>query len=326
MCIRQCAMCGASLDENFYLCRDCYQNEPLKYMRFLVYNIDEDFSRVYDYVSNDTTFNILEHISGSFVVLAKDTLPYFMPEDIELLPLKEFEENKPVQRAYAKGYPKAYLLSKYNEFSTVYIELNGKHYISKTSYSNFDTENILKDCFLKPEPRYCLECDAPTKSDEYYICPRCYYDFASHDFDLYYKYDMKNNIFTRLCAEFQGRYTCVDGHRVKSRGEEFLDNYFFANDIKHSYEPKLKFENDIGEMVEITPDFCIYKGDELIYLEYWGVTNNAEYERNKKLKMSAYKKLGVTLINIYSTGPLLNEEFIEELLSTYKKGQINFEE
>jgi hypothetical protein len=249
-----------------------------------------------------------------------------MPCDIELLPLRDFEEGKPIQRAYTKGYPKSYLLNKYNDFSTVYIDLNGKHYISKTSYYDYDTQGISTDWFLKPSPRYCLDCDAPTKSDEYYICTRCYYNFESHDFDLYYKYNMRTNTFTRLCAEYEGRYTCIDGHRVKSRGEEFLDNYFFTNDIKHSYEPKLKIENDIGETVEITPDFCIYKGDELIYLEYWGVTNNSEYERNKRLKMSAYKRLGVTLINIYSTGPALTENFIESLLSTYRKGQINFEE
>ena len=65
MCTRKCAKCGSSLDENFYLCRDCYQDEPLKYMRFLVYNIDEDYSRVYDYVSTDIHYNILEHICGN---------------------------------------------------------------------------------------------------------------------------------------------------------------------------------------------------------------------------------------------------------------------
>ena len=92
MCIKQCAKCGSSLDENFYLFRECYQTEPLKYMRFLIYNIDEDFSRVYDYVSNDTSFDILKHICGNFVVLARDVLPCFMPCDIDLLPLRDFEE------------------------------------------------------------------------------------------------------------------------------------------------------------------------------------------------------------------------------------------
>ena len=120
---------------------------------------------------------------------------------------------------------------------------------------------------------------------------------------------------------------CEDGHVVKSQAERAIDNYLFSHNIKHGYEVSLPIEDDNGETIELHPDFCIFKGDEKVYIEYWGMENDPYYEEMKKSKLDLYKKEGITLINMYKKTDLKNiTSLLEYKLSKYRKGQINFEE
>ena len=178
---------------------------------------------------------------------------------------------------------------------------------------------------MKNSPRYCLDCGDLTNSYYHYLCDNCYHSFDKPVYDLYYKYNMRTKNLERLSCEFENRYICSDGHRVKSKAEEIIDNYFFDNDIKHAYEREISFD-DGNNKFKISPDFCVYKDDMEIFIEYWGVNNDPNYERNKALKMSAYKRLGLTLINLYSWDYENLIPTLEYRLNNYKKNEINFEE
>lgn len=80
------------------------------------------------------------------------------------------------------------------------------------------------------------------------------------------------------------------------------------------------------DKITVSPDFAVYFDDEPVYIEYWGVTGDPEYDSIKESKLKLYRGAGITLINIYPAP--LNELIpsLLEKLDTYKKGQVNFEE
>ena len=157
--------------------------------------------------------------------------------------------------------------------------------------------------------------------------------------DCYRKYNKKELLFRIIgCSsvelldeDYEGRYTCKDGHVVKSKSERDIDNYLFENDIPHAYEKPLPYGKSEKEVLH--PDFYLphYLGKgKHVYIEHWGYNeNNLQYAKTKKFKMPIYEKLGITLICTHEktdAGNIdailerkLNKQFIEE-------NKINFEE
>lgn len=84
-------------------------------------------------------------------------------------------------------------------------------------------------------------------------------------------------------------YVCLDGHRVRSRGEWMIDAVLQYLGIPHEYEPRLQVKRQV-----IHPDFGLGHG---IFIEYWGLQTR-NYLRHKKLKQLLYKTGKHHLINI----------------------------
>ena len=101
-----------------------------------------------------------------------------------------------------------------------------------------------------------------------------------------------------LDENYEGRYTCKDGHIVKSKSEREIDNYLFEHNIPHAYEKALPYGATDKEVLH--PDFYLpnYLGEKQhVYMEHWGYNeNNIQYIQTKKFKMPIYEKLGITLI------------------------------
>ena len=319
--VRKCASCGKDLCMNYYLCADCYGEKRLRYMRVLAYSEEQDYTRIYDYLDDGSGFDIDGFLGErSYTVIAKDTLPYFFEGNLPLLSLYELD-NGPVMRRGVHGYPKSHIIEKNNEFAHLYIQVATRYYISTTVYGCEEPTSDFEDCFTRTSPGKCLLCDEEKLSYDHYLCYHHYYD--NKNLDLFFKLNVNKSELKQLSTKYEGIYTCKDGHIVKSQAEELLDNYFFENNIKHAYEPELCLGD---ENITVKPDFAVYLDDEPIYIEYWGVTNQADYDGIKSSKLKLYKNAGITLINIYSTP--LNELIpsLLEKLSTYEKGQVNFEE
>ena len=84
------------------------------------------------------------------------------------------------------------------------------------------------------------------------------------------------------------RYLCQDGDLVRSVYEQRVDDWLFAHDIAHLYEPPL-------------PGETYFKSDFLAngwYIEVWGVTNNEAYEQRKKRKCQWYQQHNAPLIEL----------------------------
>lgn len=79
-----------------------------------------------------------------------------------------------------------------------------------------------------------------------------------------------------------------DGHVCLSLGEKTIDDYLSSKGIIHSKEPRYPEGN-------YRADFLI--GD--IFLEYFGLAGNEEYDKKTTLKKKLCKKHGIKLISIY---------------------------
>ncbi len=81
-----------------------------------------------------------------------------------------------------------------------------------------------------------------------------------------------------------------DGHICFSLGEKTIDDFLYDNNIEHEREPHYPKGN--------------YRGDFLvnhIFIEYFGLKGNPEYDKKIKLKQKLCKKYNIKLISIYPT-------------------------
>lgn len=84
------------------------------------------------------------------------------------------------------------------------------------------------------------------------------------------------------------RHLCQDEHLVRSVYEQRVDDWLFAHNIAHIYEPRL-------------PWHPYFKSDFLAngwYIEVWGVTNNEAYEQRRKQKRQLYQQHNAPLIEL----------------------------
>lgn len=167
----------------------------------------------------------------------------------------------------------------------------------------------------------CIACGKETKPG-FLFCTSCYKRFV--DKKLLVEITNCREI-TILDDSYEGKFTCIDGHIVKSKSEMIIDNWLFDHGIPHAYEKKLPIDND--ERHDLHPDFCLpgYGNDtDDIYIEYWGYNEkNIEYTKSKNYKMKIYKELKVTVICLEEKDIMDINASLSRKLKFYKKGQIN---
>ncbi len=90
--------------------------------------------------------------------------------------------------------------------------------------------------------------------------------------------------------KFDAKYRAMDGHFVRSRGELAVDNWLYVTGIVHAYERKLPIEE------EVYSDFYLPGGK--VYVEYWGMEDDAKYAARKAKKLAIYEKHGYSLVEL----------------------------
>lgn len=167
----------------------------------------------------------------------------------------------------------------------------------------------------------CIACGKETKNGNLF-CGACYHKFK--DKKLLVEISKCKEI-TILDDSYEGKFTCADGHIVKSKSEMIIDNWLFEHNIPHAYEKKLPIDNN--ENHDLHPDFYLpgYGDDpDDIYMEYWGYNEkNIEYTKSKNYKLKIYKDLGVTVICLEEKDLMDISASLSRKLKFYKKGQIN---
>jgi len=90
------------------------------------------------------------------------------------------------------------------------------------------------------------------------------------------------------------RYRCKDGHIVKSRLEQIVDDMLLSHSTLHEYEPKIPNTN-------LRADFKVRHDGGDWYIEIWGTEGRPEYDRKRHEKMDYYNKMKLNLIQISSS-------------------------
>lgn len=85
-------------------------------------------------------------------------------------------------------------------------------------------------------------------------------------------------------------FICLDGHKVRSKGELIIDNHLHRLNLNHIYEKTI---NVRGKPIK----YDWYLPDSKVYIEYWGFYGKL-YEKRKNEKLDLYKKGKLTLISI----------------------------
>ena len=90
------------------------------------------------------------------------------------------------------------------------------------------------------------------------------------------------------------KYKTRDGHFVRSRGEVMIDNYLYTSRVAHAYELDLIL-TDSERMV---PDFTVLTPNGNVYIEFWGLEGQSDYDKNTEKKKRLYEKYDLSLINV----------------------------
>lgn len=165
------------------------------------------------------------------------------------------------------------------------------------------------------EESTCIICGKP--SNGYYFCKDCYYSYRNKTILVKIK-NCEIPCGEPLDESYEGVYQCIDGHIVKSMGEQTIDNWLFRNKIFHAYEAPLSIGKNKNP---IKPDFKLinYLGEgKDVYLEYFGMEGDPNYDETTAYKIQAYKEQKITLICLYrkTDGNNLEWALQEKLINT----------
>ncbi|MCQ2087728.1 MAG: hypothetical protein MJZ37_06650 [Bacilli bacterium] len=210
---------------------------------------------------------------------------------------------------------------------------NGEIVLEDGLFKDAKTKKVLNKDYKEPEPKpsekevkvekycKCISCGRKVEPG-FLFCPECYKKYANKELLVKITHCKEVNI---LDDSYEGRYTCKDGHVVKSKAEIIIDNYLFEHMIPHAYEKALPIDADPEH--DLHPDFCLpnFKGKgKDIYLEYWGYNeNNIKYTESKNYKIKCYKERKVTIISLEDKDISDIEASLGRKLEFYKEDTIN---
>ena len=150
-----------------------------------------------------------------------------------------------------------------------------------------------------------------------------YFDIPSSalqfpNFDSYIKYRMRNDFETlksRVEAVSKKRMDDRKDHRVSARGEilrsseeVMIANYLYLHNIEYEYEKPYPYRH--GNHIYL-PDFTIYDGEKVYYLEHFGINSkgkntyynplqNRHYKANMVAKQKLHLHFHTELISTFS--------------------------
>jgi hypothetical protein len=116
----------------------------------------------------------------------------------------------------------------------------------------------------------------------------------------------------KASEEKPSRFTCDDGHVVKSRAEAMIDNWLDKQGITHEYEPSLTLSGNT-----VKPDWYLPDAD--VYVEFWGflARDNQDYDKRRKHKEQLYAAGNKKLVGLVSID-------LEDINTKVKKKLLGF--
>lgn len=163
------------------------------------------------------------------------------------------------------------------------------------------------------EDRECPECgtefNVKSSSDRKYCSQDCYHDSRRYEReerecpicgDTFVvpkgavqhgdqKYCGRDCFQKHRAAQSGKTRNAKDGHKVRSRGEELIDNWLFEHGIAHAYDT-------VHEESGLQPDWLLPAQN--VAIEFWGVSGQDDYDRRRKKKEQAYEDSNLTLVSV----------------------------
>lgn len=86
-------------------------------------------------------------------------------------------------------------------------------------------------------------------------------------------------------------------NNFKSRGERNIAYFLEDNNIKYHYEQGVLVESGDQKLRIWYPDF--YLPEFGMYIEYYGIVGDPDYDKGIKVKESAYSRMGLDVVPVY---------------------------
>ena len=153
---------------------------------------------------------------------------------------------------------------------------------------------LCKDCFkLKDEGKItkCEECGIWKKGSKP-LCYECWLknNKACKKKSANYKASAMETEDNNFRSKFPATFRAEDGHMVRSKAEQIIDNWLYHKGIVHAYERRVPIEE------EVYCDFFIPIGQK-VWIEFWGL-EETKYIKRKELKKQFYQTNKKNLIEL----------------------------
>lgn len=111
-----------------------------------------------------------------------------------------------------------------------------------------------------------------------------------------------------------GEYVAEDGHRVRSKSELLIDNWLYNHGELHAYEKRVQLRSNY-----MCCDFFLPEDE--IYIEFWGLVGNGDYDRRREQKLRAYQDAGIKLVELFPTDVTMLHEVLPGKLKEHRRNR-----
>src|SRR3989344_5738729 len=151
-----------------------------------------------------------------------------------------------------------------------------------------------KECFnLKEEGKVtkCNQCGL-WKNDNKPLCYECWLTNKKSEEkkSVNYQITETEKEEENFRNKFKATFRTEDGHFVRSKAEQIIDNWLYHKGIIHAYERRVPIEE------EVYCDFFIPIGQK-VWIEFWGL-DEEKYLKRKELKRKFYNQSKKNLIEL----------------------------
>ena len=153
---------------------------------------------------------------------------------------------------------------------------------------------LCKDCFkLRDEGKItkCQDCGI-WKKDNKPLCYECWLknNKSEQKKSTHYKFTEIEKEEDNFRTKFEATFRTEDGHMVRSKAEQIIDNWLYHKGIVHAYERRVPIDE------EVYCDFFIPLGQK-VWIEFWGLEEE-KYLKRKELKRKFYEQNKKNLIEL----------------------------
>lgn len=154
---------------------------------------------------------------------------------------------------------------------------------------------LCRDCFsLRDEGKItkCNQCGL-WKNDSKPLCYECWLTNKKTEEKKSVNYQITETEKEEetFRNKFKATFRTEDGHFVRSKAEQIIDNWLYHKSIVHAYERKVPIQE------ELYCDFFIPICNPKVWIEFWGLEEE-KYLKRKELKRKFYKENNKTLIEL----------------------------